>query len=107
MSAALARAITLGGLLTMLAVLLWPPTTPHGLAGTVPIAILAIAGLKPARRWGGWVAVLMVPYLVIAGMNLMAGPMPWNWSMAFMAGTVVACLGGLDWIRRTGASLRH
>ncbi len=107
MNPGLARTITLAGLVTMLAVLAWPPRTSHGMIGAVPIAILVLAGLKPGRRWGGWVAVAMVPYLVIAGMNLMAGPMPWNLSLAFMAAAVIACLSGLDWIRRTGASLRH
>lgn len=106
MSADTVRALILGGLIVILAVLLWPPISAWGVGGALPVAGLVAAGLRPARRWGGWVTVLMIPYLGVATMNILAGPMPGLPASLFGAATVVAGLGGLDWLRRTGASLR-
>ncbi|MDJ0928928.1 MAG: hypothetical protein QNJ73_14920 [Gammaproteobacteria bacterium] len=106
MSAAVVRGLILGSLIVIVAVLLWPPISPWGASGAVPVAGLAAAGLRPPKRWGGWVTVLMIPYLAVATMNIVAGPMPRSAAILFGSATVIAGLGGLDWLRRTGTSLR-
>jgi uncharacterized membrane protein (DUF2068 family) len=62
--------------------------------------------MRPAPRWGGWVAVLAIPYLSVAVMNLMSGPAGPVVSSLLAIGAVVAFFAGLDWTRRRGFSLR-
>ena len=102
----LARLGTLAALLVMGAVMLWPPLTALAGAAAVPLALLIVTGLRPARRWGAWVAILMTPYLTVAAMNIVAGPMPGPAAISLGAGTVAAFLGGLGWMRSTGATLK-
>jgi hypothetical protein len=102
----IARLATFGALLLMGAVMIWPPVTALSGAAAVPLALLLVAGLRPARRWGGWVAVLMIPYLTVAAMNIVAGPMPAPAAISLGVGTVAAFLGGLGWMRSTGATLK-
>jgi hypothetical protein len=104
--AGLARGITLTGLALSIAILLWPPATAEGAVGALPLAILLVAGIRPARRWGGWVAALMIPYLAVAAMNILAGPMSRAPAVAFGLATVLAFLAGLGWLRSTGATLK-
>ncbi|MGI9330264.1 MAG: hypothetical protein ACR2QB_06055 [Gammaproteobacteria bacterium] len=102
----IARLATLAALLGMMAVLVWPPVTVLAGAAALPLALLAALGLRPGRRWGGWVAVLMVPYVAVAAMNILAGPMPAAAAIGLGAGTVAAFLGGLGWMRSIGATLK-
>lgn len=97
----------MAGLAVLVALLLWPPLSPVGIAGSLAPAGLLLAGIRPPTRWGGWVAVLMIPYLAAAAMNVLAGPMPRGAALLFAGSTVIAGLGGLDWVRRSGHSLRR
>jgi len=101
-----ARLLTLTALLVMGAVLIWPPVSALAWAAALPLALLIVTGLRPARRWGGWVAVLMVPYVAVAAMNILAGPMPAPAAISLGVGTVAAFLGGLGWMRSIGATLK-
>jgi len=105
-TAGLARALALAGLLCCLAVTWWPPPAPAALVGGLPLALLVLLGLRPTRRWGGWVAVVAIPYLAIGVMNLLAGPAAPAAGFALSGGAVVMFFAGLDWTRRTGGSLR-
>jgi hypothetical protein len=48
----------------------------------------------------------MIPYLTVAAMNIVAGPMPAPAAISLGVGTVAAFLGGLGWMRSTGATLK-
>jgi len=102
----LSRATALVSLLIMIAVLLLPVPTPWSGTVAVPLIILFAAGCKPPRKWGGWVAVTMVPYFCIALGEVIANP-----AERFMAGLLAVCatiafFAALDFNRRTGVSLR-
>jgi len=72
----------------------------------VPPALLALAGLNPAPRWGGWVAVLMIPCLSAAIADVLVSQAG-RWSSGLVAVLSVAVFFfGLDAVRRSGTSLR-
>lgn len=100
------RALTLLCLAICAATLIWPPQSALGIASAIPVLALAIAGIRPGRRWGGWVAALMIPYLTVGAMNILAGPMPRLPAIALGASTAIAFVAGLGWIRSIGATLK-
>lgn len=77
---------------------------------TVPVSLplvgLLVTGLRPPPRWGGWAAVLMIPYVCIAVMELIAVPEQRGASLIVAGGAVLAFFAGLDAARRSGVSLR-
>jgi len=100
------RCIALTGLLVMIATLLLP--MPSAWSGTVavPLFVLFVTGLKPPRKWGGWVAVAMVPYFAIALGEVIANPSG-QFATSLLAGcTMIVFFSALDFSRRTGVSLR-
>lgn len=100
------RALTLTCLAGCAASLLWPPAGGPGIAAAMPVAAALFAGFRPARRWGGWVAALMIPYLTVAVMNILAGPMSRTPAIALGVGSALAFVAGLAWMRSIGATLK-
>ena len=107
MSATVPRVITLASLALVFALILWPPTATWQVAGALPLAVLLLTGIRPGKRWGGWVAAWMIPYLSIGVMNLLAGPASPPVGLAMSVASALACLAALDWTRRMGFSLRR
>lgn len=107
MSATVSRAVTLASLALVFALIVWPPAAGWQIAGALPLAALLLTGFRPGRRWGGWVAAWMIPYLSIGVMNLLAGPASPPVGLAMSIGSALACLAALDWTRRMGFSLRR
>ena len=105
--AAAARLVALASLAVVLSTLLWPPVRTVGAVAALPVAALLFAGLRPRPRWGGWVAVLMIPYFCAAAMNALAGPMDRVSALLLAGGSTIALLASLDWTRRMGFSLRR
>jgi len=100
------RGLTIACLLVSCAVLLWPPQSPVGIAAALPVAAASAAGLRPGRRWGGWVAALTIPYLAVAAMNILAGPMPRAPAIVLGIASALAFVAGLGWTRSIGATLK-
>ncbi len=101
-----ARLFVIGGLLLAVGSLSWPPSGTSARLFSLPLVLLALLGLSPSRRWGAWVAIFMIPYLSAAIMNLLAGPLSPVRALGFSVGVTLAGLAGLDWLRRSGVSLR-
>lgn len=100
------RGVTLACLLATVAVLLWPPQSALASAAALPVAAALAAGLRPGRRWGGWVAALMIPYLTVAAMNILAGPMSRLPALVLGIASALAFVAGLGWTRSIGATLK-
>jgi len=103
---AFSRGITLAGLLVMISALLFPMPTPWTGTVAVPLIALCVAGLKPPRKWGGWVAVSMVPYFCIALGEVIANPTERFISSLLAGCAMIVFFAALDFMRRTGVSLR-
>lgn len=79
-----ATRLTLGGLLGLCAwLLVAPPAGPAATAATrlligalcaAPLLILVLAGLRPVRQWGAWVAIVMIPYFALSVGALLVAP---------------------------------
>lgn len=106
MTATRSRIIALLTLLLMSAVLLLPVPTPWTGIVATPLLCLFAFGLRPPRKWGGWVAVFMVPYFCIALGEAIANPAEFLTSALVAGGAIVAFLSALDYTRRAGISLR-
>ncbi len=103
----ISRGIALVGLLIMIAVLFLPRPTPWSGTIAVPLIVLFVTGVRPPRKWGGWVAAAMVPYFCIALGEVIANP-----AGRFETGLLAACamiifFAVLDFSRRTGVSFRN
>lgn len=99
--------ISLAGLAVLIGVLLLPSPTPWTIAISIPLAVLLITGVKPAPRWGGWVAIAMIPYLCVAIGEAIANPTTRLTSMLIASCCVLIIFSALDFVRRTGVSLRR
>jgi uncharacterized membrane protein (DUF2068 family) len=71
------------------------------------IVAAGAAGLKPPPRWGGWVAVLMIPYLCVALGELIANPARRTTSALIIGCAVLIIFAAIDFVRRSGTSLRR
>jgi hypothetical protein len=99
--------LALLGLAVLIGLLLLPTPSAWTITVSVPLAILLITGFKPPPRWGGWVAILMIPYLCVAVGELIANPVT-RLTSALIAGcSVLIIFAALDFVRRTGVSLRR
>ena len=94
-------------LLLLLAGLLLPRPSVLSLLATLPVAALLVTALRPPPRWGGWVAVCMIPYVCIAVGELIADPASRANSTLIAVSSVCAFLAAMDYVRRTGTSLRR
>jgi hypothetical protein len=100
------RGMTLACLITCAVALVWPPASALGLIAAIPLALVVLAGIRPGRRWGGWVAVVTIPYLAVGAMNIVAGPMAKVPSLGLGIGAALAFVLGLGWTRSIGATLK-
>lgn len=100
------RGIALAGLLLMIGALLLPMPTPWSATVSVPLIVLCVTGLKPPRKWGGWVAAAMVPYFSISMGEMIANPASRFVTSLLTICAVIVFFAGLDIGRRTGVSLR-
>jgi len=107
MSQSLPRYLALAGLAALIGILLLPTPSPWTLAISVPLVLLLVTGLKPPPRWGGWVAVLMIPYFCVAVGELIANPARRPISTIIIGCTILITFAALDYVRRTGTSLRR
>ena len=103
----LSRYLALAGLALLMGILLLPTPSPWTLTVSVPLMVLLVTGVKPPPRWGGWVAVLMIPYLCVAVGELIANPAKRTTSALFVVCTVLITFAAMDFVRRTGTSLRR
>jgi len=101
------RYLALAGLAVLIGVLLLPTPSPWTLTISVPLVLLLVAGLKPPPRWGGWVAVLMIPYFCIAVGELIANPARRTISTIIICCTILITFAAMDFVRKTGTSLRR
>jgi uncharacterized membrane protein len=101
------RWIALASLAAMIPTLLLPTPTAWTITVSIPVLILLITGLKPPPRWGGWASAAMVPYLAIALGEAIADPdgRMLNWMTAGCA--LLVFFTSIDFVRRTGVSLRR
>jgi uncharacterized membrane protein len=97
--------LALAGLAALMGILLLPSPSAWTLTISVPLLLLLVTGLKPPPRWGGWVAVLMIPYLCVAVGELIANPTGRIASAMIVGCTVLVLFAAIDFVRRTGASL--
>ena len=100
------RGIALAGLLVMIGALLLPRPTPWTGTVSVPLILLCLTGLKPPRKWGGWVAAAMVPYFSIALGEVIANPASRIVTSLLAGCAMIVFFAALDIGRRTGVSLR-
>jgi len=93
-------------LLVMTAALLLPAPTPWSAIVSVPLIIFFVTGLKPPRKWGGWVAAAMVPYFCIALGEVVADPTERFVAGLLAGGAMIVFFAALDLMRRKGVSFR-
>ncbi len=99
--------IALAGLFILIAVIQFPEPSAWSIIVSVPLLLLFFSGLKPAPRWGGWVAVAMVPYLCIALGESIADPADRVTGLIIVGCSIVVFFAAMDFVRKTGASLRR
>jgi uncharacterized membrane protein len=94
-------------LLVLAAAILAPRPGIVAITITLPVAALLITALRPPRRWGGWVAVCMVPYVCVAIGEAIANPAGRARGTIIATSAVFAFFAAMDYVRRTGTSLRN
>lgn len=45
-----------------------------GAACALPLLILAVAGLRGARQWGTWTAIVLIPYFALSVGSMLVSP---------------------------------
>lgn len=100
------RWLTLAGLGLIVALLLYPAPTPLALLFSIPLCVLIVFGFRAPRKWGGWVAALLIPYFAGALGEAVASPedRALNWAITVL--TIVTFLCAFFLVRRTGVDLR-
>lgn len=101
------RWIAMASLAAIIGLMLYPEPTAWSVIFATPLTILVAAGFRPPRKWGGWVAALIIPYFAGALGEAIAAPShrPVYWAITAL--TVVAFLSAFYLIRRTGINLRE
>jgi hypothetical protein len=69
--------------------------------------LLFVSGLKPPARWGGWVAVTMIPYLCVATGEAIVDPESRLTYGTIVGSTLLVFFAAMIFVRKTGASLRR
>jgi uncharacterized membrane protein len=77
-----------------------------GLFCALPLLILVAAWWRAGPKWGGWVAVVLVPYVTLAVGAVLVSPGGRLAAGLFALLTVVVFFAGLDAGRRLGAFRR-
>lgn len=100
----------LAGLAALAAMVTWsslsgfgelaPDRLPAGLAALLPLALLIAAGLKPHYKWGLWVAVVMIPYFIVAVTNVLGDPSVRNTHLVITVLTLLTFFAGMDFDRQ-------
>jgi uncharacterized membrane protein len=103
----IARYLALAGLAFLMGLLMLPSPSAWTTTISIPLALLFVTGLKPPPRWGGWVATAMIPYFCVAIGELIANPKMRLTSALIVGSSVVIIFAALDFVRRTGVSLRR
>lgn len=99
--------LALIGLAALIGILLLPTPSAWTITISAPLLLLFVTGINPPPRWGGWVATAMIPYLCVAIGELIANPAT-RMTSALIAGcSVFIIFAALDFVRRTGVSLRR
>ncbi len=101
------RWIALSGLFVLFTVILLPTPSTWTFIVAAPLIVMFVLGLKPSRRWGGWVAVFMIPYLCVAIGELIADPDDRPTDMVIVGCTLIVFFAAMDYVRKTGTSLRR
>lgn len=101
------RWIAMTGLVVLIATILLPALSPWRAILAAPLIILLISGIKPPRRWGGWVAVAMIPYLCVAVGEVMVDPDNRLTYAIIVGATIIVFFASMLFVRKTGASLRR
>jgi len=101
------RTLALTGLVVLTVVILIAVRSVWALLIIAPLIILLLSGLKPPRRWGGWAAVAMVPYLCVALGELIADPANRPTYSIIVGCTLIVFFAAMDFVRNTGTSLRR
>jgi uncharacterized membrane protein len=97
----------MAGLATLVALLLYPAPTVLTTVFAAPLIALLAAGLHPPRKWGGWVAVLLIPYFAGALGEAIASPDRRAVAWAITILTIFTFLSAFYLVRRTGVNLRE
>lgn len=100
-----ARRLTLAGLLVLSA---WLVVAPPAGTGTglgvrlaigfvcaLPLLLLVAAGLRPARQWGAWVAIVLVPYFALGTGAMLVAPATRIEGVAFATLVAVVLFAGI------------
>ena len=96
-----------GGLLVLITVILFPTPSVWSVILAAPLVILLISGFRPPPRWGGWVAVAMIPYLCVATGEVIVDPGNRLTYAIIVGATVLVFFAAMLFVRETGASLRR
>ena len=97
----------MAGLAGIVAVLLYPAPTAWTATLSLPLIILFVAGVRPPRKWGGWVAAVLIPYFAGALGEAIAAPegRAKYWVMTLL--TVMSFLSAFYLVRRSRVDLRR
>ena len=101
------RWVAIAGLAAIVALVLYPSPTLLAAVVSLPLAILIVLGIRPAPKWGGWVAALIIPYFAGALGEAIASPdgRALNWAITVL--TIVTFFAAFWCVRRSGVSLRR
>lgn len=101
------RWLTIAGLGAIVVLLLYPAPTPLAVAASIPLVVLIAFGFRAPRKWGGWVAALLIPYFAGALGEAVASPdeRALNWAITVL--TIATFLCAFFLVRRTGIDLRR
>jgi uncharacterized membrane protein len=101
------RWIALGGLAVLILIILLPAPSAWNVILAAPLIALLVSGFRPPRRWGGWVAVAMIPYLCVATGEAMVDPENRLTYAIIVGATIVVFFASMLFVRKTGVSLRR
>jgi uncharacterized membrane protein len=99
--------IALGGLLILITVILLPGLSVWRIIVASPLILFLVTGVRPRPRWGGWVAVAMIPYLCVAIGEAIVDPDNRLTYTLIVGSTLLVFAASMIFVRATGASLRR
>jgi len=99
--------LVMAGLAGIVALLFYPIPTTWTAVISVPLLLLLVLGVRPPRKWGGWVAAMLIPYFAGALGEALASPDARTINWAITALTITTFLAAFILVRRTGVNLRR